>query len=67
MPSMLERTAFRYGMPLMSAAVITVVGFTVFSGLTRLLVLGIAVVEIVAVPQVLKRAAREQSAGAERP
>jgi len=57
MPSILEQPAFHYGVPLMSAALVAVIGFTVFSGIERLLVLVIVAVELLVVPQVLKRAA----------
>jgi hypothetical protein len=57
MPSILERPAFHYGIPLVNAVIVAVIGFTVFSGLARLFVLALAVIEVVVVPQILKRAA----------
>jgi hypothetical protein len=57
MPSILEQPAFHYGVPLISAAAVAVIGVTVFSGLERLVVLVIVAVELLVVPQVLKRAA----------
>lgn len=57
MPSILEQPAFHYGVPLINAAVIAVIGFTVFSGIERLVALVIVAVELLVVPQVLKRAA----------
>ena len=57
MPSILEQPVFHYGIPLINAVIVAVVGFVVFSGLARLLALAIAVVEVIVVPQILKRAA----------
>jgi len=57
MPSVLERPVFHYGIPFINAAIIAVIGFTVFSGVARLFVLALAGLEVVVVPQILKRAA----------
>mgnify|MGYP000050092550 FL=1 len=57
MPSIFEQPVFHYGIPLINAVIVAVVGFVVFSGLARLLALAIAVVEVIVVPQILKRAA----------
>lgn len=57
MPSILERPVFHYGIPLVNAVIVAVIGFTVFSGVARLFVLAIAVIEAVVAPQILKRAA----------
>ncbi|WP_434522998.1 hypothetical protein [Halorubrum sp. AS12] len=56
MPSLLERPIVHYGVPLINASIIAAIGFTVFSGTERLVVLAIALVEVLVVPQVLKRA-----------
>ncbi|MDQ2053528.1 MULTISPECIES: hypothetical protein [Halobellus] len=52
----LERPIVRYGMGFSSAAVLTFVAVTFLDGTTQLLVLGLAVLEILVVPQILKRA-----------
>jgi hypothetical protein len=57
MSSILERPAFHYGVPVIQAAVVAVIGFTVFSGVARLFALGLAAMEVVVAPQILKRAA----------
>jgi len=55
--SPLENPVIRYGMGLSSAAVLAVVAFAFLDGTMRWLVLGLAVIEVVLVPQFLKRAA----------
>lgn len=57
MPSILERPAFHYGIPVVQAVIVAVVGFTVFSGIARLFALALAAIGVVVIPQVLKRAA----------
>ena len=57
MSSMLEQPVFHYGVPFINAVIIAVIGFTVFSGVARLFALVLAGMEIVVVPQILKRAA----------
>jgi hypothetical protein len=57
MPSVLERPVFHYGIPFVNAVIVAVIGFTVFSGIARLFALAIAGIEVVVVPQILKRAA----------
>jgi len=57
MSSMLEQPVFRYGVPFINAVIIAAIGFTVFSGVARLFALVLAGMEIVVVPQILKRAA----------
>ena len=57
MSSMLERPVFHYGVPFINAVIIVIIGFTVFSGVARLFALTLAGMEIVVVPQILKRAA----------
>lgn len=54
---MLERPVFHYGIPLVNAVIVAVIGFTVFSGVARLFAFALAGVEVVVVPQILKRAA----------
>ena len=56
MPSILEQPVFHYGIPLINAVVVAVIGFTVFTGVARLFALALAVIEVVVVPQILKRA-----------
>jgi hypothetical protein len=57
MPSVLERPVFHYGIPFVNAVIVAVIGVTVFSGIARLFALAIAGIEVVVVPQILKRAA----------
>ena len=57
MPSVLERPVFHYGIPFVNAVIVAVIGFTVFSGIARLFALAIAGIEVVVVPQILKRSA----------
>lgn len=57
MPSILEQPVFHYGIPLINAVIVAVIGFIVFSGLARLFIFAVAVIEAVVVPQILKRAA----------
>lgn len=57
MPSILERPVFHYGIPLINAVIVAVIGVTVFSGFARLFTLALAAIEVLVVPQILKRAA----------
>jgi hypothetical protein len=57
MPSPFENPALRYGIPLVSAAVVAAVAFLLLEGTIRYVALGIAVLEVVVAPQVLKQAA----------
>ncbi|WP_199241419.1 hypothetical protein [Halorubrum sp. ARQ200] len=57
MSSMLERPMFYYGAPFVNAVIIAIIGLTLFSGVARLFALALASMEIVVVPQRLKRAA----------
>jgi hypothetical protein len=57
MPSILKRPVLHYGIPLINAVIVAVIGFSVFIGLARLFALAFAVIEVVVVPQILKRAA----------
>jgi hypothetical protein len=57
MPSPFENPALRYGIPLVSATVVAAVAFLLLEGTIRYVALGIAVLEVVVAPQVLKQAA----------
>lgn len=61
MSSPLETPAFRYGMGIASAVVLTFVAFTYLGGTMRWLVFGLAVIEILVVPQVMKLAATQST------
>ena len=56
---------FHYGIPLINAVIVAVIGFTVFTGVARLFVLALVAIEVVVVPQLLKRAAEPDPSGAE--
>jgi len=56
MTSPFDRSEIRNGMGVGSALIIAFVAFTFFEGTTRWLLLGVAVVELVVVPRVLKQA-----------
>ncbi|MFD1686944.1 hypothetical protein [Halobellus litoreus] len=56
MSSPFERPEIRNGMGIGSALIIAFVAFTFFEGTTRWLLLGVAAVELVVVPRVLKGA-----------
>ncbi|WP_134669971.1 hypothetical protein [Halorussus marinus] len=60
MSNPLETPLVRYGMAASSAAILVIVAFAFLDGTMRLLVLGMAVLEIAVVPQILKRAAEQQ-------
>ncbi|AAV46571.1 hypothetical protein [Haloarcula marismortui] len=57
MPSPFENPAIRYGIPLVSATVVAAVAFLLLEGTIRYVALGIAVLEAVVAPQILKQAA----------
>lgn len=57
MSSPLHSPAVRYGMGLSSALVLAVVALVLLDGTVRWLVLGLALIEAIAVPQFLKVAA----------
>ena len=57
MPSPFENTALRYGIPLVSATVVAAVAFLFLEGTIRYVALGIAALEVVVAPQILKQAA----------
>jgi hypothetical protein len=56
MPSGLDSPAVRYGISAANAAVVAVVAFLFLAGTLRWLALGIAALEVVVTPQILKRA-----------
>lgn len=56
MPSLLERPVFHYGIPVIQAVIVAVIGFTVFSGVARLFALALAAIGVIVIPQILKRA-----------
>ncbi|AEM57788.1 hypothetical protein HISP_11205 [Haloarcula hispanica N601] len=57
MPSPFENPALRYGIPLVSATVVAAVAFLFLEGTIRYVALGIAALEVVVAPQILKQAA----------
>ncbi|MFC7078031.1 hypothetical protein [Haloarcula halophila] len=57
MPSILENPLAHYGFPAINAVVITAIAFTFLDGAIRWAALGIAALEVIVVPQILKRAA----------
>lgn len=56
MSSLLENTAFHYGIGLMQAAVLIAVAFLFLDGTLRLVVLGVAALEVLVTPLILGRA-----------
>lgn len=56
MPSIFQNPIVRYGLPAVNAAIIAVIAFVLLEGTVRWVALGIAVLEVLVVPQVLKRA-----------
>ncbi|MBB6647222.1 hypothetical protein [Halobellus ruber] len=54
--SVFQSPLVRYGIALPSAAVAVAIGVLVFEGTARLLVFGIAALEVIALPQILKHA-----------
>ncbi|WP_336358295.1 hypothetical protein [Haloarcula sp. CGMCC 1.6347] len=57
MPSPFENPVVRYGIPLVSATVVAAVAFLFLEGTIRYVALGIAALEVVVTPQILKQAA----------
>ena len=47
----------RYGIALPSAAIVVAIGFFVFDGIAQLFAFGLAAMEVLVLPQILKRAA----------
>jgi hypothetical protein len=56
MPSMFENPAIRYGISVVNAAVIAVIAFAFLDGTIRWVALGIAALEVVVTPMILKHA-----------
>ncbi|WP_132058070.1 hypothetical protein [Halorussus amylolyticus] len=59
MDSPFENPSLRYGLGLSSAAILVVVAFTFLEGTIRWIVLGLAVLEVVVTPRILKMAAEQ--------
>ena len=57
MSFILGKPLVHYGLPAISASVVVLIAFTLLDGTIQLAALGIAAVELLVVPQVLKRAA----------
>jgi hypothetical protein len=62
MASPFENPAVRYGIAFVQAAVIAVVAFVFLDGTMRWLALGIAVLDILVTPRILKMSAEENAA-----
>ncbi|WP_336337078.1 hypothetical protein [Haloarcula brevis] len=60
MPSPFENPIVRYGIPLVSATVIAAIAFLLLDGTIRYVALGIAMLEVVVTPQILKQAAANE-------
>ncbi|MFC7078245.1 hypothetical protein [Haloarcula halophila] len=56
MPSILQSPLVQYGLPAINAVIITVIAFAFLDGTIRWAALGIAALEVIVVPQILKRA-----------
>lgn len=56
MASVLENPVVHYGVPIVNAAIIVAIALTLLDGTVRWVALGIAAVEVVVTPQILKRA-----------
>lgn len=61
MSSLLEKPIIRYGYPLVTAAIIVLIAFFLLDGTIRWIALGIAVLEIIVTPQILKRVAENNA------
>jgi hypothetical protein len=57
MPSPFENPAVRYGISFVNATIIAAIAVLLLDGTIRWVALGIAVLELVVTPQILKRAA----------
>lgn len=55
--SVFQSPLVRYGIALPSAALAVAIGFFVFDGIPRLFAFGLAAMEVLVLPQILKRAA----------
>ncbi|WP_199723161.1 hypothetical protein [Halobellus sp. Atlit-38R] len=56
MPSIFDSPVARYGLSLVNAAIIAIIAFVLLEGTIRWVALGIAALEIVVTPQILKHA-----------
>jgi hypothetical protein len=56
MASVLENPIVHYGVPIFNAAIIAAIALTLLDGTVRWVALGIAALEVVVAPQILKRA-----------
>ena len=63
-PNPLLNPVFRYGMAATSAAIVLVVAFLFLDGTARLVAVGIAVLEVLVTPMILKRAGEQGAAEA---
>jgi hypothetical protein len=54
--SVFQSPLVRYGIALPSAAVAAAIGYFVFDGIAQLFVFGLAAMEVLVLPQILKRA-----------
>jgi hypothetical protein len=57
MPSILQKPLVHYGLPAVSASIVVLIAFVLLDGTIQLAALGIAAVELLVAPQILKRAA----------
>jgi len=56
MPSIVDSPAIRYGISLVNAAVIAIIAVALLDGTIRWIALGIAALEVIVTPQILKHA-----------
>jgi len=56
MPSIFDSPAIRYGISFVNATVIALIAFVFLEGTIRWVALGIAVLEVIVTPQILKHA-----------
>jgi hypothetical protein len=54
--SILQNPAVHYGVPLVNAAIVAAIALTLLDGTARWVALGIAALELVVAPQILRRA-----------
>ncbi|CCQ36839.1 uncharacterized protein Nmlp_2685 [Natronomonas moolapensis 8.8.11] len=55
MPSIFDNPTVRYGVTFFNAAVVAVIAFALLDGTIRWVALGIAALEVIVTPQILKR------------
>lgn len=56
MPSIFDSPVVRYGLSLVNAAIVAAIALTLLEGTIRWVALGIAALEVVVTPQILKHA-----------